>query len=196
MVWEPQEEAWERTLAALRSYRAAHGHLAPRRRETWGDGEGEDVVRVGDLMANLRRPGGLGKNSERAAARAAQLRAVDEDWDCPWPLDWQRCYRQLVLLAADEPGGRAPQIAPGVRIDGDDLGAWVARQQEPRVWGGAVRRAEAPARSPRAPAHREGAGGGRGGLGGGGEREAVGDGASGLSARPCGPHAVGRAGRR
>ncbi|MGE9697783.1 Helicase associated domain protein, partial [Streptomyces sp. CH6] len=132
MVWEPQEEAWERTLAALRSYRAAHGHLAPRRREVWG--EGEDVVRVGDLMANLRRLGGLGKNSERAAARAAQLRAVDEDWDCPWPLDWQRCCRQLVLLAADEPGGRVPEIAPGVRIDGDALGAWVARQQEPRVW--------------------------------------------------------------
>ncbi|MFD6150214.1 Helicase associated domain protein [Streptomyces sp. NPDC060243] len=132
MVWEPREEEWERTLAGLRSYRTAYGHLAPRRRETWG--EGADVVRVGDLMANLRRAGGLGRDAERAAARAAQLRAVDADWDCPWPLDWQRCYRQLVLLAADEPGGRLPQIAPGVRIDGDDLGAWTARQQEPRVW--------------------------------------------------------------
>ncbi|MGW3491924.1 Helicase associated domain protein [Streptomyces sp. NPDC001054] len=132
MVWEPREEGWERTLAGLRSYRAAYGHLAPRRRETWG--EGADVVRVGDLMANLRRAGGLGKDEERAAARAAQLRAVDEDWDCPWPLDWQRCYRQLVLLAADEPDGRLPEIAPGVCLDGDDLGAWVARQQEPRVW--------------------------------------------------------------
>ncbi|MFJ4414566.1 Helicase associated domain protein [Streptomyces sp. NPDC088925] len=134
MVWEPREEEWERTLAGLRSYRTAYGHLAPRRRETWGEGEGEDVVRVGDLVANLRRAGGLGRDAERAAARAAQLRAVDEDWDCPWPLDWQRCYRQLVLLAADEPDGRAPQIAPGVRLDGDDLGVWVARQQEPRVW--------------------------------------------------------------
>ncbi|WP_241691265.1 helicase associated domain-containing protein [Streptomyces sp. GZWMJZ-114] len=132
MVWEPREEEWERTLAGLRSYRAAYGHLAARRRERWG--EGADVVRVGELMANLRRKGGLGRDEERAAARAAQLRAVDEDWDCPWPLDWQRCYRQLVLLAADEPDGRAPRIAPGVRIDGDDLGAWVARQQEPRVW--------------------------------------------------------------
>ncbi|WP_431031754.1 Helicase associated domain protein [Streptomyces sp. P6-2-1] len=110
------------------------GTSPSRRRETWGEGEGEDVVRVGDLMANLRRAGGLGKDEERAAARAAQLRAVDADGACPWPLDWQRCYRQLVLLAADEPDGRAPQIAPGVRIDGDDLGSWVARQQEPRVW--------------------------------------------------------------
>ncbi|EGJ72789.1 putative helicase-like protein (plasmid) [Streptomyces sp. Tu6071] len=134
MVWEPREEEWERTLAGLRSYRAAYGHLAPRRRETWGEDEGEDVVRVGDLMANLRRKDGLGRDAERAAARAAQLRAVDADWDCPWPLDWQRCCRQLALLAADEPDGRAPRIARGVRIDGDDLGAWVARQQEPRVW--------------------------------------------------------------
>ncbi|MFJ5088638.1 helicase associated domain-containing protein [Streptomyces sp. NPDC088674] len=132
MVWEPREEEWEHTLAGLRSYRTAYGHLAPRRRETWG--EGADVVRVGDLVANLRRKGGFGRDEERAAARAAQLRAVDADWDCPWPLDWQRCCRQLVLLAADEPDGRAPRIAPGVRIDGDDLGAWVARQQEPRVW--------------------------------------------------------------
>ncbi|SCE26139.1 Type III restriction enzyme, res subunit [Streptomyces sp. SolWspMP-sol7th] len=134
MVWEPREEEWERTLAGLRSYRTAYGHLAPRRRETWGEGEGEDVVRVGELMANLRRKGGLGRDEKRAAARAAQLRAVDEDWDCPWPLDWQRCCRQLVLLAADEPGGRLPEIAPGVCLDGDDLGVWVARQQELRVW--------------------------------------------------------------
>ncbi len=30
MVWEPGEEAWEAKLAALRSYRRATGHLAPR----------------------------------------------------------------------------------------------------------------------------------------------------------------------
>lgn len=29
MVWEPNEEAWEAKLAALRSYRRAAGHLAP-----------------------------------------------------------------------------------------------------------------------------------------------------------------------
>ena len=30
VVWEPGEEAWETKLAALRSYRRATGHLAPR----------------------------------------------------------------------------------------------------------------------------------------------------------------------
>ncbi|MFF9396994.1 hypothetical protein [Streptomyces griseoluteus] len=30
MLWEPSEEAWEAKLAALRSFRRATGHLAPR----------------------------------------------------------------------------------------------------------------------------------------------------------------------
>ncbi|EMF56775.1 ttrA1 protein [Streptomyces bottropensis ATCC 25435] len=29
-MWEPGDEAWESKLAALRSYRQATGHLAPR----------------------------------------------------------------------------------------------------------------------------------------------------------------------
>ena len=70
MVWEPGEEAWETKLAALRSYRRATGHLAPRQDAVWG--EGEAMVPVGQHMANLRRKGGLGKDPERAArARAA-----------------------------------------------------------------------------------------------------------------------------
>ncbi len=38
MVWEPGEEAWENKLAALRSYRRAMGHLAPRQDAVWGEG--------------------------------------------------------------------------------------------------------------------------------------------------------------
>ncbi|MEV7797060.1 Helicase associated domain protein [Streptomyces sp. NPDC087512] len=131
MVWEPGEEAWETKLAALRSYRRATGHLAPRQDAVWGDAEGE-LVPVGQHMANLRRTGGLGKDPERAAARAAQLAAIDLDWNCPWPLDWQRHYRHLTHLAADEPGGLLPDIAPGVLMDGDDLGRWLKRQR--RDW--------------------------------------------------------------
>jgi hypothetical protein len=79
-------------------------------------------------MANLRRKDGLGKNPQRAATRAAQLTAIDPDWNCPWPLDWQRHYRVLAELAADEPGGHLPDIAPGVLYEGDDLGKWLQRQ--------------------------------------------------------------------
>ncbi|MFF2412663.1 Helicase associated domain protein [Streptomyces sp. NPDC058092] len=130
MVWEPGEEAWENKLAALRSYRRATGHLAPRQDAVWG--EGEAMVPIGQHTANLRRKGGLGKGAERAAVRAQQLAAVDEDWNCPWPLDWQRHYRVLAdLVDAD---GSLPDIAPGVLFEGDDIGRWLERQKNPGTW--------------------------------------------------------------
>ncbi|MEV1067024.1 Helicase associated domain protein [Streptomyces sp. NPDC050263] len=137
MVWEPGDEAWETKLAALRSYHRAHGHLAPRQDALWGQGEGEAMMPIGHHLANLRRKGqknGLGKDPERAAERAAQLTAIDEDWDCPWPLDWQRHHRVLADLAADEPHGRLPHIAPGVLMDGDDIGRWLEQQRKPGTW--------------------------------------------------------------
>ena len=128
MVWEPGEEAWENKLAALRSYRRAMGHLAPRQDAVWG--EGEAMVPIGQHMANLRRKHGLGKDPKRAAERAAQLAEIDPDWNCPWPLDWQRHYRVLAdLVDAD---GQLPDIAPGVLMDGDDIGRWLQRQR--RSW--------------------------------------------------------------
>ncbi|KAA6211798.1 helicase [Streptomyces filamentosus] len=131
MVWEPGDEAWEAKLAALRSYHRAHGHLAPRQDAQWGETD-QDMLAIGQSMANLRRPGALGKDPDRVSAREAQLAAIDPDWNCPWPLDWQRHYRVLGRLAADEPDGRLPEVAPGVVHEGDDLGAWILRQY--RAW--------------------------------------------------------------
>ncbi|MEV6260717.1 Helicase associated domain protein [Streptomyces sp. NPDC051784] len=133
MVWEPGEEAWENKLAALRSYRKATGHLAPRQDAVWG--EGEAMVPIGQHMANLRRKGaknGLGKDPKRAAVRAKQLTEIDPDWNCPWPLDWQRHYRVLAdLVDAD---GVLPAIEPGVLFEGDDIGRWLQRQKNPGTW--------------------------------------------------------------
>ncbi|MFC8536811.1 Helicase associated domain protein [Streptomyces sp. NPDC057249] len=130
MVWEPGEEAWEGKLAALRSYRRATGHLAPRQDAVWG--EGEAMVPIGQHLANLRRKGGLGKDPQRAAVRAQQLTEIDPDWDCPWPLNWQRHYRVLAdLVDAD---GVLPPIAPGVTFDGDDIGKWLQQQKQPAIW--------------------------------------------------------------
>ncbi|MBZ6198050.1 Helicase associated domain protein [Streptomyces olivaceus] len=133
MVWEPGDEAWENKLAAFRSYRRAHGHLAPRQDAVWG--EGEAMVPIGQHLANLRRKGaknGLGKDPERAAERAAQLAAIDPDWNCPWPLDWQRHYRVLAdLVDAD---GVLPAIDPGVLFEGEDIGRWLTRQREASTW--------------------------------------------------------------
>ncbi|MBD3011332.1 MULTISPECIES: DEAD/DEAH box helicase [unclassified Streptomyces] len=130
MVWEPGEEAWENKLAALRSYRRATGHLAPRQDAVWG--EGEALVPIGQYMANLRRKGGLGKDPKRAAERAKQLAAIDPDWNCPWPLNWQRHYRVLADLVDTD--GHLPYIAPGVTFEGDDIGTWRWRQQDPGTW--------------------------------------------------------------
>ncbi|MFD5142695.1 Helicase associated domain protein [Streptomyces sp. NPDC058401] len=136
MVWEPGEEAWEAKLAALRSYRRATGHLAPRQDATWGEGAEEGgQLAIGQFIANLRRTGaknGLGKNEDTATTRAAQLAAIDKDWNCPWPLDWQRHYRVLAdLVDAD---GVLPNIAPGVVFDGDDVGKWLQQQKQPATW--------------------------------------------------------------
>uniref|UniRef100_UPI00186449F8 helicase associated domain-containing protein n=1 Tax=Streptomyces xinghaiensis TaxID=1038928 RepID=UPI00186449F8 len=159
MVWEPGQEGWENKLAALRSFHRAHGHLAPRRDAVWGDAHSE-LVPVGEHMANLRRQGSLGKSPERAAARAAQLAQIDPDWNCPWPLDWQRHYAVLRDLAADEPDGVLPNIAPGVLFEGDDLGTWLHRQrrswaelseeQQQRLKALGVKPAERPASAPTA----------------------------------------------
>lgn len=133
MVWEPGEEAWERKLAVFRAYRRATGHLAPRQDAVWDDPAGGHVP-IGQYMANLRRKDGLGKDPRRAAVRAAQLAAIDPDWNCPWPLDWQRHYRVLADLADTEPHGVLPGIAPGVLMDGDDIGRWLKRQKQPGTW--------------------------------------------------------------
>ncbi|MFB6791891.1 Helicase associated domain protein [Streptomyces olivaceus] len=130
MLWEPGEEAWEAKLAALRSYRRATGHLAPRQDAVWG--EGETMLPIGQYMANLRRKSGLGKDPKRAAERAQQLAAIDADWNCPWPLNWQRHHRVLADLV-DADGG-LPEIQPGVLMDGDDIGRWLQGQSQPVAW--------------------------------------------------------------
>ncbi|MGW7757082.1 Helicase associated domain protein [Streptomyces violaceusniger] len=132
MVWEPGDEAWENKLAALRTYHRATGHLAPRQDALWG--EGAAMVPIGQYLANLRRKSGLGKDLQRAEARAAQLAEIDPDWNCPWPPDWQRHHKVLADLAADENGGVLPDIQPGVTFDGDDIGRWLQRQKNPGTW--------------------------------------------------------------
>ncbi|MFJ9822239.1 Helicase associated domain protein [Streptomyces sp. NPDC101151] len=134
MIWEPGDQAWEQKLAVLRSYRRATGHLAPRQDTVWDNPDGRPAA-IGQLIANLRRPHGLGKkDANTAATRAEQLTAIDPDWNCPWPLDWQRHHRILTHLAQDEPHGHLPDIQPGVTFDNDDLGRWLQRQKQPRTW--------------------------------------------------------------
>jgi hypothetical protein len=129
MVWEPRDDVWEAKVSLFRSYHRAHGHLAPKHEALWQDENGTEQP-IGQHLVNLRRPLGLGKNPERAEQRAAQLKDIDPDWNAPWPLDWQRHWAILRDLAADEPGGRLPDITPGVTVDGEDLGRWIRQQAQ------------------------------------------------------------------
>ncbi|MGV9523154.1 Helicase associated domain protein [Streptomyces griseus] len=126
MVWSVADAAFRKKLAAARAYHAKHATLAaPKDAVT-------DGVAVGQWLANLRRPGGLGRNEERAALRREALAAIDPDWNPPWPVDWQRYYAAARLLLAEERS--ATGILPGVTVLGLDVGTWVHRQREPSVW--------------------------------------------------------------
>ncbi|MTE17558.1 helicase [Streptomyces sp. TRM43335] len=124
MVWSVPDAAFEENLAAARSYFAVHGTLcAPRTAVA----EGRPV---GQWLTNCRRPGGLGKDSQRAAERAARLAEIDPDWNPAaqgWTVDWQRHYAKL--RACIEGGATPAEIRPGVTVGGEDVGLWLARQR-------------------------------------------------------------------
>ncbi|NUH42925.1 Helicase associated domain protein [Streptomyces samsunensis] len=122
MVWSATDLAWEENLAAIRTYAEQTGTLAaPRGASALGRP-------VGQLLANLRRAGGLGKDAEVAERRAAQLAAIDPDWNPEWPLDWQRHYAGLAALV--DADGTLEEIQPGVTYGGADVGLWLERQRE------------------------------------------------------------------
>ncbi|MFZ4279128.1 helicase associated domain-containing protein [Streptomyces rhizosphaericola] len=91
-----------------------------------------DGVRIGQTLSNLRRPGGLGGDPERAAERRAALEAIDPDWAPTWSTDWQRAYTAAHTLLAEEQG--RTEILPGITVNGIDVGTWTAEQTDPAVW--------------------------------------------------------------
>ncbi|MFP8962590.1 Helicase associated domain protein [Streptomyces nanhaiensis] len=124
MVWSVPDAAFEENLAAARAYHAVHGTLcAPRTAVAHGRP-------IGQWLTNCRRPGGLGKDPERAAQRAARLAAIDPDWNPAengWTVDWQRHY--AAVRACIHGGATLEEIRPGVTVGGEDVGLWLARQR-------------------------------------------------------------------
>ncbi|KAB2587709.1 helicase associated domain-containing protein, partial [Streptomyces arboris] len=127
MIWSVGDAAFWKNLTAARAYYAAHGSLAAPK------GAVVDGVAVGQWLANLRKPGGLGKDTETATQRREALEAIDPDWNpAGWSVDWQRHYAAARTLLGEEQG--LTEILPGVTVNGCDVGTWVNRQQEPAVW--------------------------------------------------------------
>uniref|UniRef100_UPI002F907B29 helicase associated domain-containing protein n=1 Tax=Streptomyces virginiae TaxID=1961 RepID=UPI002F907B29 len=128
VVWDTADAGFEANLGAARAYHDLHGTLAAPQGAAIMD------VQVGQWLTNIRRPGGLGKDPVRAERRAAQLAAVDPDWNpavLGWTVDWQRHYAYLAQLLAE--GARLTAVVPGVTRHGDDVGRWLATQR--RNWG-------------------------------------------------------------
>ncbi|WP_406345840.1 Helicase associated domain protein [Streptomyces sp. NBC_01547] len=127
IVWDTADAGFEQNLAAARAYYEIHGTLAAPRDATALDQS------VGQWLTNVRRPGGLGKDPGRAQRRAAQLAAIDPDWNpgtLGWTVDWQRHHTYLAQLLAE--GARLTAVVPGVTRHGEDVGRWLATQR--RNW--------------------------------------------------------------
>ncbi|MCX4682354.1 Helicase associated domain protein [Streptomyces sp. NBC_01433] len=125
MVWSVHDAAFEVWVSCARRYFEVYGTLAAPR-EAVIDGRA-----IGQALANFRKPGGLGKNAERARAREGLLRAVDPDWNPPWPITWQRHYAGL--KACVDGGATLVDLRPGMLVFGDDIGLWLLQQQ--KDWG-------------------------------------------------------------
>ncbi|OEV11041.1 DEAD/DEAH box helicase [Streptomyces nanshensis] len=120
MVWSVPDARFEQKVAYFRRYYELHGTLAAPK-----DAVIEDFP-VGQALANLRKPHGLGKDEARAAQRRGELAAIDRDWNPPWPIAWQRHW--VKLRQCLDGGATLAEIHPGVRVGGDDVGAWLAEQ--------------------------------------------------------------------
>lgn len=121
LQWDVHDARFAEKLAVFRRYFDIHGTLAAPPGAVF---EGHPV---GQDLANLRKPAGLGKKPERAAERRARLEAIDADWNPAWPVPWQRRWAKVQMCL--EGGAALEDLLPGVVVDGDDIGAWLLEQR-------------------------------------------------------------------
>ncbi|MYX04214.1 MULTISPECIES: DEAD/DEAH box helicase [unclassified Streptomyces] len=128
MIWSVADAAFWRNITVARTAFELYGTLALPASLVI------DGVRIGQRLSNLRRPGGLGTDPERADERRRALEAIDPEWNpTGWPVDWQRHYAATRLLLAEEQG-RPAGLLPGITVNGVDVGTWTTRQTDPAVW--------------------------------------------------------------
>ncbi|EST27853.1 hypothetical protein N566_23195, partial [Streptomycetaceae bacterium MP113-05] len=124
MVWDVADARFQHGLIAARAYYEEFGTLAASRDAVI------DGFAVGQWLENLRK-GVMAVTEKRDRA----LREIDEYWNPAWPVSWQRRYAALADLLEGETGeDRVPDVAPGVRVNGIDIGTWLQQQTSPAGW--------------------------------------------------------------
>ncbi|MCQ4044761.1 Helicase associated domain protein [Streptantibioticus rubrisoli] len=81
IIWDPRKQAFDRALAHAAAYAARQGHLAAPVHEI------HDGFPLGRWLATQRT-----RAHQLTPERAAALTALDQWWNPPWPITWQRAY--------------------------------------------------------------------------------------------------------
>ncbi|MFB7650189.1 Helicase associated domain protein [Streptomyces sp. NPDC056085] len=109
MIWDKHAAAWRARLTAATDYHHAHGHLAA-----------PATTALGGWLAEQRS---LATRGRLDTARAADLAAIDADWQLPYGPDWHRKYH---LVRRHVETGQP--LTPDTHAGTINLGNWAARQ--------------------------------------------------------------------
>ncbi|MQS09931.1 helicase associated domain-containing protein, partial [Streptomyces alkaliphilus] len=115
VVWDVADAKFTNGLIAARAHFEKHGTLAAPRDAV------VDGFPIGQFLDNLRK-----RQMVLTDQRDSALSAIDPRWNPPWPLAWERGRAALAMLLEGEE--TVPDIPPGVRAGGIDVGSWLRRQ--------------------------------------------------------------------
>ncbi|MFE9253500.1 Helicase associated domain protein [Streptomyces sp. NPDC007088] len=112
MIWDKHDAAWRARLAAAADSHRNHGHLAA-----------PTTTPVGAWLAEQRQ---LAARSQLEPQRAADLAAIDSDWQLPFGPDWHRKFHLLrAHLAA---GNDLAALHRDAVLGSVKIGSWLHRQ--------------------------------------------------------------------
>ncbi|MFF2367848.1 Helicase associated domain protein [Streptomyces sp. NPDC058122] len=112
MIWDKHDAAWRARLTAAADYYRSHGHLAA-----------PAATPTGAWLAEHRS---LASRGELDGTRAADLEAIDSDWQLPHGPDWHRKFHLLRSHLAD---GNDPAALDRSTVLGTvKIGSWLHRQ--------------------------------------------------------------------
>jgi len=113
MIWDTHQATWATNLATIQAFHDQSGHLAIPKGQPGG--------------AFLAEQRSLAHRGHLDPDRAAQLHAIDPDWQLPHGADWTRKYHtvRVYLRAGHDP---ATLLTPDATIGTMKADSWIRRQ--------------------------------------------------------------------